>query len=580
MTLLNIQYLKINNYRNLEGVTITFHEQASFIVGENNIGKTNILDLLHIIFNKRGFYQTDFKDENEEIRIEIKLGLHEGELGIFDDYFSVGVKKDSIEIDIVQETIDDNIRFYEKNSNDELHRRQMKNAHFISYGSVRNPNKELNFNVTNNFLSKLIEKTSQEREYLNMSEVDELVGDLNEYIDKIKTFDLFDIKAKVDSNITSLLGRIIQLQSGDEFEIKELGEGAQFLNSIPLVLLNQIVQILDKVDNDSVITLGEEKLLYLMVSIDEPELHLHPHSQRFFINYLNEIIRGENTDFNNLLKSVFDIDRIQGQIIMVTHSPYVLMNDYKQIIRVYHEPNKKIQAKSGMNIILTQSEEKRIESHIYEWKEAFYSKGVLLVEGISEKGAFKSFFKKLDYNLDLNGISIIESDGYKGMPALIKLFSKLNIHVVGVVDKDSREIPTIEEDIFDEVKQLVYQTINKEFEDEILPYIDFDSYLTLLPYMVIDKNPFSHLLRYFKDIGLEKPGTDIINSQEKLHKFLLELTKDKRDEIYFRVEKSFLKSLKELKGYNFGVQAGESLSEVPAIYKESIEKLISMINNE
>lgn len=41
---------KIDNYRNLSGNKIKFENQVNFLIGENNIGKTNILELINTIF--------------------------------------------------------------------------------------------------------------------------------------------------------------------------------------------------------------------------------------------------------------------------------------------------------------------------------------------------------------------------------------------------------------------------------------------------------------------------------------------------------------------------------------------------
>ena len=48
---MRIKDISVENYRNLNSATITFDESCNFIVGENNLGKSNILNLLNIIFN-------------------------------------------------------------------------------------------------------------------------------------------------------------------------------------------------------------------------------------------------------------------------------------------------------------------------------------------------------------------------------------------------------------------------------------------------------------------------------------------------------------------------------------------------
>ncbi|MBE9224135.1 AAA family ATPase [Phormidium sp. LEGE 05292] len=57
---MRISTLEIKNYRNLDGVKIKFHPTTNFIIGENNLGKSNLLDLLNIIFNKNNFLNQIF----------------------------------------------------------------------------------------------------------------------------------------------------------------------------------------------------------------------------------------------------------------------------------------------------------------------------------------------------------------------------------------------------------------------------------------------------------------------------------------------------------------------------------------
>ena len=42
---------KIDNYRNLSGQSMIFDNSLNYIIGENNVGKTNILELLNIILS-------------------------------------------------------------------------------------------------------------------------------------------------------------------------------------------------------------------------------------------------------------------------------------------------------------------------------------------------------------------------------------------------------------------------------------------------------------------------------------------------------------------------------------------------
>ena len=67
---MRIKDISVENYRNLNSATITFDESCNFIVGENNLGKSNILNLLNIIFTRRGFVYDDFNlTEYEDFKV-------------------------------------------------------------------------------------------------------------------------------------------------------------------------------------------------------------------------------------------------------------------------------------------------------------------------------------------------------------------------------------------------------------------------------------------------------------------------------------------------------------------------------
>ena len=50
----------VSNYRNIDGITVHFHDECSYLIGENNIGKSNFLDLLNTVCSGKPF---DDKDE-------------------------------------------------------------------------------------------------------------------------------------------------------------------------------------------------------------------------------------------------------------------------------------------------------------------------------------------------------------------------------------------------------------------------------------------------------------------------------------------------------------------------------------
>lgn len=79
---MRISKLRIENYRNLDGVAISFDEDVTYIVGENNLGKTNVLDLLNTIFNQATIGEEDFADTEKRSGAVVTLKMDEDEIGI------------------------------------------------------------------------------------------------------------------------------------------------------------------------------------------------------------------------------------------------------------------------------------------------------------------------------------------------------------------------------------------------------------------------------------------------------------------------------------------------------------------
>jgi len=471
---------------------------------------------------------------------------------------------------IKQETIEDNIKYYEERTGDEIYRTAIKSSHFISYGSVRNPNHELNFNGKNNFLNELMEKVLDQQEnleVLNENAVDQLLYSINYYINKLDTFNLFNITAGTGESINKMLGRLIQLLAEEKYELNELGEGAQFLNSIPLVLLNQISNIFRNKRHDAIIEVEGRKTLNVIISIDEPELHLHPHSQRYFIHYIKGILNNEDKSFNELLNFLFGIDAIQGQLFIITHSPFILDNDYKQIIRVYRNLSEEVVVKNGLDIDIGKTLEKHLYSFFNELKEAFYAKKVLVVEGETELGAVPPLFEREGINPNKEGISILNSHGVERVPQLMELFREFGVKVVGIIDKDDGNIEN--EPRYQGIEGL-FQTALTEFEDDIVECYNFDKYIDF--YEAKDICLISRVMGVAKKSNIDLNPTIPSNFIRQLRA----LDDENKSVMFAEVKEKFIRDLKRdgNKGVINGMLIADHVLVTPDSFKAAFQELV------
>ena len=269
-------------------------------------------------------------------------------------------------------------------------------------------------------------------------------------------FPKFSLKVKAEENNFDLLSKLLRLTDENNIPLSKLGYGVQYTVLIILSILEKIIAIYKQNNITS--------SLQTMLIFDEPEIHLHPYLQRTLIKDIIQISKGKNKDFMDLLKSLFGISNFNGQIIIATHSPNIILDtneEYKKLIRFYID-NNITQVLNTQDINLEFTEQKQLLMQFEYIKEAIFSKGVIIIEGQSEYGALKYFGNTLDIDFDKNGIALIVCNGAKSCPALIKLFNKLKIPSIAIIDKDQEAVK-----LFNGLSNIIF-TDKLDFENEIV----------------------------------------------------------------------------------------------------------------
>ena len=65
-----------------------FNPECNYIIGENNLGKSNFLSLLSTVCNGKGFDEKDFADSEKPIEVDMHVKMLPNEQGFFGDNFS------------------------------------------------------------------------------------------------------------------------------------------------------------------------------------------------------------------------------------------------------------------------------------------------------------------------------------------------------------------------------------------------------------------------------------------------------------------------------------------------------------
>lgn len=452
---MRISYVRVKNYRNINGIEVVFNPECNYIIGENNLGKSNFLALLTTICNGRGFDERDFADPQKAIEVELRLRLLENEMGFFDDNFDPEDAK-VLNIRYYQTVRDAYPSIVSMNTQETIPLRKMNKINFLKYETTSVPSKELRVDTQKGvglLISKIIEQFNDEAEpaFLNNIEVNRLIEHINEYLSKIRSFRDYSIKATISPNTIEMLTNLLYLSDGVR-TIDTTGSGVQYMAMAAVNILSQIMELYKKktVPFDEILYTDNNgrKMLPLILAIDEPEVHLHPYLQRSLINYYKRILSNKDLEFAELLKRLFNVDGISGQLIIVTHSTDALIGDYRNLARFYKKEDKTSVvsgyalcpgSQNSNNEKIKNENEKHLIMHFPEIKEAFYAKCALLIEGETEYGCIHKFAEKIGISLDDYGICVINARGQTSIKPLRDLFALFEIPSVAIYDGDVKE---------------------------------------------------------------------------------------------------------------------------------------------
>lgn len=563
----------IKNYRNLTGLSVLLDPNINFLIGENNLGKTNILELLHCFFSVGKFQEGDFLSKVEPIEISIVVKYADAEIGFFEDNFDVD-DCHAITITGIQASVDERIEYYLGcKCNQKLNASIVRKINTLYYYAQRMPSKEIDFRKSNgsgkvlNYLiqSSLSGLSIAEKDLFKTSEMTSVVGSINKNLTKINTITGDTIQAYIDENPEQILCRMLGLGDINGRDLNELGEGIQHAFNIILQIIENIYSVKssrkpEKFEERLIVADGKRFYPAILI-LDEPEVHQHPYRQRSLIKKLTDLVNNRNDEFVLLLKDLFDIDGLIGQIILATHSPNILLNDYSQFIRVFQKASK-LEIISGKNI--TFDEDPKMYKHLLHnfiyLKEAMFSRYVIFVEGDTEMGAIPVFAERLKIDLDNNGVGIIKLDGADGVKRCMSLYQKFGIPSIAIIDRDK-------ESTYSDVPN-VYFTTEMDYEGDVYSKFQLFDYFKCCQ----ELGTLNRFVRDLKEKGYIFDESSFLINPESLcvgvedQKTIMEEQKEKQ-----------LKILKGSKNAQKGAILAGFVTEIPDIFTTALLKIVDDI---
>lgn len=443
---MRIVELKIENYRNLDGVSIKFDEDVNYIVGENNLGKSNVLDLLNTIFNQAMLSEEDFADVGKRSGAVVTLKMDEDELG------TTGLDVDPMTGDTITvrafaDDPDSRIEFELEGSGEKIPPSLMRSVHMFRYSTASFNRGDLAFDGTRGVgkvltkgIALYLEKEGKGvSDFLDEEELEGLATELNAIVDDVPILSSYGVKMGVDASDGGSLGSLVTLLDKRGIHFKKAGVGLQYLAIASLSIVESIMRLSPTRLSESLCLGANGKLvLHAVLAYDEPEAHLHPYMQRRLSKSLHRICEGKDNKFNALLKAYFGIDSIRAQLIMVTHSPNILARGHKNIVR-FGQGEGSPTVKCGTEITLPSKAEKHLMLGFDSIREAFFARSVLAFEGEAESGAIPVFARSLGMDLDDYGVVAIRAGGKENVGPLCELLDEFEIPNYSIVDRDDGE---------------------------------------------------------------------------------------------------------------------------------------------
>ncbi len=444
--------LCIKNFRTFKFIELDFNSGVNILIGENNSGKSAIIDALRICFGY-GKSEKDIHIKESDLYINQNNPLEKNREIRFDLIFEIGnnpmVREcfyDFISLKDNKETIQFHLKF-------ELEDRGKRKYFNRTVWGGDNEGQSIPYEALQEifytYLSPLRDAISGLKPYSYDNKTSQLYNQLTKFN---KGEDEIELTEKLKDELAKDLYSIFENNAKDwvfilnegQQKVNEHLEGTGIKKKYPDIDMNYVgrkfsdivrgIELKRPVFKPEKLNgceqqyfmlhqngLGENNLIYTSVIlgdlinrsedtglelynallVEEPEAHLHPQYQNTFFSYLNEL------------------EKRGLQIFITSHSPTITAKADLKNITVLQKQNNNIAAFAFSKLTDTDFNEKN-HRHLKKFldttkSQMFFASGTILVEGVAEALLIpelaKKFLKPKIYDLEKEGIELVNIGG-------------------------------------------------------------------------------------------------------------------------------------------------------------------------
>ena len=436
-----LRELQIRNFRKIDALTVSFPHGLTVLVGENNSGKTTIIDALRLmLFSSRDFdslrlTEDDFRAGTGHAPIEISCrfaGLEdEDEVHFQECLVDIGNGKFEMQANARVEFNETTNRCNVKLWGGETEGGSLPLDHYDRLAAIylqplRDPQRGLRPGQHSQ-VSRLIDcLTAKEQR----ADFETIAKEANEKMRVLKP--VKEARSDINAQMVAIAGNELtqktelifsdptfrRIIAGLQPEIEGLPFALNGLGYNNLIFTSTTLGTLRR----------SPQFSFRSILIEEPEAHLHPQLQILLLKHLADVAS--------------DLEGNEVQVIASSHSPILASQAPIDSVVVVQEVGGKVSAFSVCSIVIDDKIKKKLQRYLDATRgELFFARRILMVEGIAEALLLPVLAKIAGGNLKESSVTVLNADGIN-FNAFIPLFGveRLGVPVVILTDGDAKEV--------------------------------------------------------------------------------------------------------------------------------------------